>query len=323
MNEEICIDIEYSGERNLKSSKKLKLDINLEAELLMDTGIKDTMLKLDSAIKLNSNVANNYSKEEENIIKTTTNFKEKKILKKEKMLDLIKELIINYIDSYYKQYSKRIIVFLDDFYYINKSIQPYILNYIHQINKNSYNNSFSFKLSALPNRFKMNYDNEFDLSIKDDFSAINLDRDLSDMQGIKSFLLDICSSLVGFSITPNEFERMFNSKEVLNLAIVSCGGNPRDFLVLLEKLIRYGRKNNKRKIGKTMIYSVVYDSIQEKENSIEEDEIISKEKILEAVGLLREEIVNKNNTNVFLFPYELYDRHSIMIKSLITFGYIH
>jgi hypothetical protein len=135
--------------------------------------------------------------------------------------------------------------------------------------------------------------------------------------------LDICSALVEGRITAKEFEDAFSTKDVLNYAIIACGGNPREFLILFERLIRNGIKNDVLKIGKTMIYSIVFDTIEEKENSIKDDEVLSKEKVLEAVGLIKEQIVTDKNTNVFLYPQELYEKHSFVLKSLISFGYVH
>lgn len=121
---------------------------------------KDGFLTLDSALNVPSDIEITANIEDNTETTTISKLKVKKNIFKKDVIGGLKHSIVELVNVYHDVFGKRIILFLDDFYYIKRDKQPYVLNYIHQVNKTCTNSSFSFKLSALPNRFKMNYDNE-------------------------------------------------------------------------------------------------------------------------------------------------------------------
>ena len=110
-------------------------------------------------------------------------------------VDELKGIIIDFLKAYKEQYKRGIIIYLDDFYQINKESHPYIIQYLHDLYKLTPSNTFCFKVVTLPSSLKINYDNEVTFSIKDDFSSIYLDYDLSNLDKVQDHLIDILIAL--------------------------------------------------------------------------------------------------------------------------------
>ena len=214
--------------------------------------------------------------------------------------------------------------YLDDFYQINLDNQPAVIQYFHDVYKLCKDGSFCFKIAALPNRLKMNPSNSVDMSFKDDFSTIKLDYDLSELDRTRDYLIKILSNIkIDLELKSQDLERLFNNNEVLYYAIIATGGNPRDFLLMFADVIEKARQENDATIKKEHIYSVVKSLRDDKDNNIEIDADIDSNLIREAVGLISKEVVGKLNTNVFLYPKSLAEKHENLLKNLINLRYLH
>lgn len=320
---EIKVNEEFEKINIRKNSTSLKAQLNAEAKL--KTNIEFRNIIRDFCLTINSTVDSSYNYTHTNNNKKVSkqSYAYVKKIKKEELLLNLKEPLVDLFNRYTKYYNKKIILFLDDFYYINKNSQPFIIKYIHQLNKLCTNNSFSFKLCSLPNRFKLNNDDEYDLSIEDDFSPIDIDRELFDLEEIKDFLLDIICAISNEDITPNDFKTLFKPRKEIYYFISACGGNPRDFMNFLDLVIREGRKNNKKNITRRLIYYASHKSQTRKENSIEDDSILDKDIILQSLNLLKTDFIENKKTNIFLYPIDLNEKHDKLLKSLLNLGYIH
>lgn len=145
-------------------------------------------------------------------------------------MENIQSKIIDIINTFHTLYGKRVILFFDDFYQIKKNIHPNILEYFHTISKECIKNSFSFKVCALPDSIKYNYDGENTFSLKDDYSTINVDHNLDRLNHQMEYLLDILCKLHNeININPQEIKNLFVG-ENLTHCVLGAGGLPRDFL---------------------------------------------------------------------------------------------
>ena len=215
-------------------------------------------------------------------------------------------------------------LYLDDFYLTDLNEQPRVIQFLHDIYKNTKYNSFCFKMCSIPNRTRLNEEGKVDFSIKDDFSPIRLDKELYDFINLKDFLLRITSNLnPELSISSNDIQSLFNNEDVLNYTTVAIGGVPRDFLVTLSELIRIARTDQSNSIKKEHLYSAVADLKLDKEQNIEVECDISPEVLREALSIIENEIITDLNTNVILYPSKLVKQHERLLKNLVNLRYFH
>ncbi len=304
----IVNDAEWKATSKLKASGKAPTQlINLESSIELLASISNKSIK-------NSDSTNEHSEQYEY---------EKTINKTEKINDLI--LVFSEVLSNFTEISsKRVVLYLDDFYLINLDIQPRIIQYFHDIYKNSKLDSFCFKICSIPNRTRINKIGKVDFSIKDDFSPIRLDKELYDFHNLKDFLLRITSNLnPSLNISTNDLIGIFSNEDVLNYTTVATGGVPRDFLVTLSELIKISRSDNAKSIKKEHLYSAISDLKLDKEQNIELESDISPEKLRDALEIIQKEIITGLKTNVILYPSKLAKEHESVLKNLVNLRYLH
>lgn len=240
------------------------------------------------------------------------------------MLNEIVEPLATLLSNFKRVVRKEISIYLDDFYQIKLEKHVRIIHYLHNLYKQSSNGAFCFKLCTLPNRIKLNNDNDEILSVKDDFSIVKLDRDLIDIQGLKTFLLRIlCSLRKDLEIQLSDIESIFvNEESIINLVIAS-GGTPRDFLLMFRDSVENALADSSDRIGKAQIYSVIRTMREEKDTDIEYGENITPEMIENALRLIENQIVIGKNTNIFLFPNSKKEEYEGLLRNLVNARYLH
>jgi hypothetical protein len=307
-----------------------KLKIVSDAEWKATARLKATgkapsqLVSLESNIELLSSVSNKSTKDKDAKNEKSEQFDYEKVINKtEKINDLI--LVFSEILSEFtKTTDKKVVLYLDDFYLIDLAIQPRVIQYFHDIYKNSKLDSFCFKICSIPNRTKINKDGKVDFSIKDDFSPIRLDKELYDFHNLKDFLLRITSNLnPNLNISTNDLIAVFSNEDVLNYTTVATGGVPRDFLVTFSELIKIARTDNASTIRKEHLYSAISDLKLDKEQNIELESDISPEKLRSALEIIQKEIIIGLKTNVILYPAKLAKEHESVLKNLVNLRYLH
>ncbi|MER2121844.1 MAG: hypothetical protein ABS935_16365 [Solibacillus sp.] len=240
------------------------------------------------------------------------------------MLDELLEPLATLLTSYKKVVGEEISIYLDDFYQIKLDKHVRLIHYLHNLYKQSSNGAFCFKLCTLPNRIKLNNENDEILSVKDDFSIVKLDRDLIDIQGLKTFLLRIiCSLRRDLEIQTSDIESIFvNEESILNLVIAS-GGTPRDFLLMFRDAVDNALVDGSDRIGKAQIYSVIRAMREEKDTDIEYGENITPDMVENALALIEQQIIIAKNTNVFLFPNSKNEEYEELLRNLVNARYLH
>lgn len=199
-----------------------------------------------------------------------------------------------------------------------------VIQYFHDIYKNSGNDSFCFKICSIPNRTRLNIPGSVDFSLKDDFSPIRLDKESYDFNNLKDFLLRITANLdTELNISSQDISGLFSNKDVLDYTTVATGGVPRDFLVTLAELVKIARSDNSTSIKKAHLYSAISDLRLDKEQNIEIECDISPEKLREALEIIQVEVIDKLKTNVVLYPAKLAKEHEVLLKSLVNLRYLH
>ena len=323
-NEPIEIDIKQNKKEfsslNINSANELKAISKFKAS----GKIPIHFSKLEGDIELLAGYTRNSKKESQSKEESTQNLNFKQIINKSVKLD---DLILS-ISDVFSQFTEltqnKTVLFLDDFYLINLTKQPRIIQYLHDIYKNARLNSFCFKLCSIPNRTRINKDKRADFSLKDDFSPIRLDKELYDFANLKDYLLKITSNLnPSLKLSSNDILSLFSNEDVLNYTTVATGGVPRDFLVILSELIKIAKADNSKSIKKEHLYSAISDLKQDKEQNIEIESDISPEKLRQALEIIENEIIKGLKTNVILYPSQLSKEHNSLLKNLINLRYLH
>lgn len=323
-DENIIIKVNNKNGLKKKVITKRSDELKILGKMKADAKCSAQFLKLESNIELL--VSSTYQATDENIEESSAQESmeyEKVINRKDKIQEII--FIFSEIVSKFTHLSKkRAVLYLDDFYLIKLEYQPFIIQFFHDIYKTSKYNSFCFKICSIPNRTRLNADEEVDFSIKDDFSPIRLDKELDDFHNLKDFLLRITANLdPSLDISSIDIANLFNNDDVLNYAIVAAGGVPRDFLVNLAELIKLARTDSFDTIKKENLYSAVSDLKQDKAQNIEIECDISPIKLRKALEIIQEEIIGGLKTNVILYPLNLTKEHEMLLKNLVNLRYFH
>ncbi|CEG02205.1 hypothetical protein [Bacillus sp. B-jedd] len=322
----LTISKQDSTENTTNKTKIKKFNSNTTIENSNDLGygyqkIKSTLKTLSS---INISMENSVEIRSSNQQTTGVTATGSKTITKAELLRDIKDSIIELISKYYQYKSRHIILILDDFYQIPLEKHPYIIQYFHDIYKNCSSSAFCFKVCSLPNRLRMNEKGNGDFSHKDDFSPINLDNDLSSLERVRDHLISILLNIdVDLGLTRQDIISLFTNDETLLYAVIAAGGNPRDFLIIFMELVRSTRGEDKQKVQKSNVYSVIKQLKDDKDSTLEDDSDINPEIVRQAITTLEAEIVNKRNTNVFLYPMEKSKEHEPLLKNLVNLRYLH
>ncbi|MEK4425021.1 hypothetical protein [Solibacillus sp. FSL K6-1523] len=307
-----------------ESSSQKSASSTLGGGANFNTAIKSVGIKLEAMRQVLRNEVvseSNQSKDE-----TSSEITYEEVVKKTKtnMLDELVEPLAILLSNYKKVVGEEISIYLDDFYQIKLDKHVRLIHYFHNLYKQSSNGAFCFKLCTLPNRIKLNNENDEILSVKDDFSIVKLDRDLIDILGLKTFLLRIlCSLRKDLEIQTSDIESIFvNEESILNLVIAS-GGTPRDFLLMFRDAVDNAVADGSDRIGKAQIYSVVRAMREEKDTDIEYGENITPDMVENALAMIEEQIVVDKNTNVFLFPNSKKEEYEGLLRNLVNARYLH
>lgn len=313
---------------NKKNTEATKIISSAEAKAIAKLNLKGkipvNLINLDGSLESTITASKTYSEVTQTNRTTNETFEFKKIISQQ---EKIEELILVFADIFneFTRLSKnKAVLYLDDFYLVSWEAQPEVIQYFHDIYKNSSGNSFCFKICSLPNRTKLNKDGKVDFSIKDDFSPIRLDKELYDFSNLIEFLLRITANLnpkLGF--TPTEIRSLFSNEEVLHFTTVATGGVPRDFLVILSEIIKIARSESSPVIRKEHLYSAISDLRQDKDQNIEIECDILPEKLRRALEIIQNEVIDGLKTNVILYPSKIVKEHEQVLKNLVNLRYLH
>jgi hypothetical protein len=325
---EIIYKTKYNKEAVTSKEENTKREFGFKGELLLEGELelkyKVIGAKIKSVADITSNYSSNVDSKDTSKTQVTVNSEYERIVKKSELLDELYQGIIQLFNEYNSIVKRNIILYLDDFYQISINKQPRIIQFFHDIHKNCENSSFCFKLCCIPNSLKLNNDGETLLSAKDDFSVINLDTDLSNLESLKHYLIEIiCSLDKALQLTSNDIESLFG-KYALLYTIIATGGIPRDYLIMFSELIRTVRANNRDKVLlEDVLYLIVPELKEDKEENIVYDSNITPEMLAEAKEKIKTEVVEGNETNLFLYPISRTEEEEILLRNLVNDRFLH
>lgn len=307
-----------------KNSEKRKNENSISGTGRVALKYKDLSTQINCTTSLLDEMLSEYLNEKNSVNEMFQQEEHVQSITRVGKVDELKGIIIDFLKAYKEQYKRGIIIYLDDFYQINKESHPYIIQYLHDLYKLTPSNTFCFKVVTLPSSLKINYDNEVTFSIKDDFSSIYLDYDLSNLDKVQDHLIDILIALEPkLQLRKNDIESLFTNDDALKFLVIATGGIPRDFMTSFCEAIRVSRRLQRDRIGKDQIYEVIKNLKSDKDNNIEIDSELSMDKIENAIEIINREIIGSMKTNVILYPIDKAEQHEVILKNLINLRYLH
>lgn len=235
-------------------------------------------------------------------------------------IDEIKE-IISLIS---KSTAKTIILIFDDFYFIPKSIQPYLVDYFHRLTKS---NNFYLKIGTIKHRtrlYKQSDESYIGMEMNADIYDLDLDYTLDKWSDLKRFKRDLLSASIRLSSTKIEIDEIFNDESFEQLCLAS-GGVPRDFLVLFNKCCSTLNESS-NKINVPTVREVAIQNYVNKKVALEKDSLVNEAILERVINYLRDKVFSEKRTNVFLIDNETLERDEEiknLIRELIDLRFLH
>lgn len=219
---------------------------------------------------------------------------------------------------------KQIILVLDDFYFIPKTIQPYLVDYFHRISKS---NNFYLKIGTVKHRtnlYVQTSQSYIGMELNADVYDIDLDYTLDKWNELKRFKRDLLDAAILSSGASIDIHEIFNDQAFEQLCIAS-GGVPRDFLVLFIKCCSTLNEDSKR-IGVPNVREVAIENYTNKKNALEKDSIEESNVLEKIMSNVRDRVFTDKRTNVFLIENDSLEKDEsikTIIKELIDLRFFH
>jgi hypothetical protein len=289
---------------SIDESRKYKTGCEEE----LKNGLKNEVFELGSTLKEynESEIEHKWKIDKLNELKTS--------------IDEIKEIIALISE----QTSKTIILILDDFYFIPKSIQPYLVDYFHRLTKS---NNFYLKIGTVKHRtrlYKQSDESYIGMELNADIYDVDLDYTLDKWSDLKRFKRDLLAASIRLSKANIEIDEIFNEESFEQLCLAS-GGVPRDFLVLFIKCCATLNENS-TKINVPTVREVAIQNYVNKKVALEKDSLISANILEKIINYLRDKVFVEKRTNVFLIDNEVLERDEEiknLVRELIDLRFLH
>jgi hypothetical protein len=226
--------------------------------------------------------------------------------------------------------TQNMMLFLDDFYFIEKQYQPDVIDYLHRLSKGT---NMYLKLGTIKYRTSLYRASRVTgritgVELNNDIFPINLDYTLEDFEMMSNFLDEILSKFAEkANIERGDLDNLFTEggKDMLHL---SSGGVPRDFLNLFVKSQSIAKSHLLEKMEKQRVVGEAARQYlnETKRQNLSEDSVGDSSSLTQMLGRICKFAIETKKKTVFLVdqgesskaPAE-YDR----LKQLMDLRFIH
>jgi energy-coupling factor transporter ATP-binding protein EcfA2 len=235
-------------------------------------------------------------------------------------IDVNKSLISKVIEFNKSQ----LILILDDFYFIPKDIQPFLLDYFHRLSKS---NDFYLKIGTIKHRSHLYFQSSktyIGMELNADIYDIDLDYTLDKWNELKQFKRELLKKAIQASGAKFDIDSVFNEQSFSQLCIAS-GGVPRDFLVLFIKSCQL-ITDKKARITVPDVREIAIQNFVNKKNALEKDSAEDSNALELYINYLRDYIFNQKRTNVFLIENDSLNKNEKIkqvIRELVDLRFLH
>jgi len=248
-------------------------------------------------------------------------------------ISVLQQKLVGYhalIQQTLKFLSNKMLLFLDDFYFVEQKHQPYILDYLHSLSKGS---NLYLKIGTIRYRTNLLQNDPktgqpIGMQLAHDIMTIDLDYSLDNLATMSSVLdeiLGIYAQQIG--LDGSDLDSLFTAggKRMLHIA---SGGVPRDFLNLfiksqtIAKLHRLLKLDKQRAIGEAAKQYLD----ETKKANLTEDTTGDYAKLEELIERIRQFAIEEKRSTVILVCEDESSRHFEeyeLLKQLMDFRFIH
>ncbi|PZW79121.1 hypothetical protein DFS21_10719 [Pseudomonas sp. 2848] len=218
-------------------------------------------------------------------------------------------------------------ILLDDYYLVNNSLQPDVIDYLHRLFRDT---NLYLKIGTIRHRTKLRrYENQtIGVELNQDIEEINLDKTLDTLRQTQDYLVAILDEM-GRTLGINSVSgNLFNADAAHALTLAS-GGVPRDFLTIFVEAVSLSVSSGKTdRLTPTYIYkAAASQAIPNKRRNLSEDAGVTDAPALEAAfaDIISFCLKEKKKT-AFLVSSD--DVHAMaaeheMLQQLVDFKLIH
>ena len=192
-----------------------------------------------------------------------------------------------------------IYIILDDFYFLKKADQPFLIDYFHRLTKDTF---LFLKIATIKHRTKiylMKEQSYIGVELGHDIFDIDMDYTLDKFDELKSFMKTLLQSIITKLNLSIYIDNLF-SGDGFNQLCLASGGVPRDFLSLFVKLANQLLTNDINRIGKTEVNEVAISNINNKYTSLKTDSAEETEILETYLAIIKAYVYSEKRTNTFL-----------------------
>jgi energy-coupling factor transporter ATP-binding protein EcfA2 len=218
----------------------------------------------------------------------------------------------------------QLILILDDFYFIPKNIQPFLLDYFHRLTKS---NDFYLKIGTIKHRSHLYFqsaDSYIGMELNADIYDIDLDYTLDKWSELKLFKRELINKAIESSGSSIDINTIFSEKSFVQLCLAS-GGVPRDFLVLFIKCCQLITDSNK-KVDVPNVREIAIQNLKNKKSALEKDSLNESNLLELYTNYLSDFVFIQKRTNVFLIENGSLNRNEPVkqvIRELVDLRFLH
>ena len=261
---------------------------------------------------------------------STTDGKQAKSVRNQSKLNDLRLLITDIkkiLNRYFEKFGisdNSLFILLDDFYFVKIENQPYLIDFIHRLTKDT---NLFFKIGTIKHRTRLYIKEQtyIGVELRNDAIEVDLDYTLEDYDRIESFMKDILQYCIEKSGSSVSIEDMFIGEGFSQLCLAS-GGVPRDFLSIFVQVATKCIVSNNNKIGKIQVTEEAIANLSDKINALKRD-TLNEEELFEALIFeLRQMVFSEKKTNCFLVSKEQIESNELfrqIIRELFDLRLIH
>lgn len=215
-------------------------------------------------------------------------------------------------------------IMMDDLYFIERSIQPKLVNYFHKITKDT---KVYIKVATVKNRSTL-YNNEdyVGAEVGHDIQKIDLDYTLDKFEALRNFMDRLVQKSMEEGGAKNIDKDSLFAGDGFETLCLASGGVPRDFLTIFRTCIDNHVIGREQKIGVKQVRRQAQNRIESKKSHLREDAGPEAD-ILEAfLNRIQQFVYRDERRNAFLVAKEELDQYPQSrqaIRELVDLRLIH
>ena len=218
-----------------------------------------------------------------------------------------------------------IFLVLDDYYFLEKQIQPDCIDFFHRMTKDT---PFYVKVGTIRHRTQLvrrTRGQTVGVEVGHDILEIDMDYMLDQFGELKAFMRQLLQGAANGANVDGDIDGLFAGAGFVQLCLAS-GGVPRDFLGLFVDLGNQLLARQIRSIGKVEVSAAAIQARRRKYDALPDDAGAERARLENCVQTIRAEIYDRKRTNTFLVAkddFEQYRTEAQTLRELVDLRLLH